>query len=78
METVEEQNLSQIIKEIINSILSDLFSSIDNNLYSILDEITFIKSDILTNSHFLNLFGTSRSNGILLIANSPLLGFILY
>ena len=78
MENIEDINLSQIIKEIINSILSDLFSSIDNNLYSILDEITFIKSDILTNSHFLNLFGTSSSNGILLIANSLLLGFILY
>lgn len=78
MENIEDQNISQIIKDIINSIFSDLFSSIDNNLYSILDEITFIKSDILYDSYFQNLFGTSSTNGILLIANSLLIGFILY
>jgi hypothetical protein len=55
-----------------------LFSSIDNNLYSVLDKITFINSDILTDKNFENIFGTSTSNGILLIANSLLLGFILY
>ena len=55
-----------------------LFSSIDNNLYSILDDITFINSDILQDKNFEILFGTSSANGILLIANSFLLGFIFY
>lgn len=55
-----------------------LFSSIDNNLYSILDDITFISSDILQDKNFETLFGTSSANGILLIANSFLLGFVLY
>lgn len=55
-----------------------LFSSIDNNLYSILDDITFINSGILQDKNFENLFGTSSANGILLIANSFLLGFVLY
>lgn len=64
--------------ETINTIFETLFSSIDNNLYSVLDDITFINSDILQDKNFENLFGTSASNGILLIANSFLLAFILY
>ena len=73
-----QEDLPELIKDTINSIFSDLFSSIDNNLYSILDDITFIKSDIITDSYFQNLFGTSSTNGILLITNSLLIGFILY
>lgn len=71
-------NITQIIMDTINSILETLFSSIDNSLYSILDDVTFIHSDILQDNNFENLFGTSASNGILLIANSFLLAFILY
>ena len=71
-------NITQIIIDTINTIFETLFSSIDNNLYAILDDITFINSDILQDKNFENLFGTSASNGILLIANSFLLAFILY
>lgn len=71
-------DITQIIIDTINSIFETLFSSIDNNLYSVLDDITFINSDILQDKNFENLFGTSASNGILLIANSFLLAFILY
>lgn len=71
-------NITQIIMDTINTIFETLFSSIDNNLYSVLDDITFISSDILQDKNFENLFGTSTSNGILLIANSFLLAFILY
>lgn len=71
-------NITQIIIDTINSIFETLFGSIDNNLYSVLDDITFINSDILQDKNFENLFGTSTSNGILLIANSFLLAFILY
>ena len=73
-----QTNITQTIINTINSIFEMLFSSIDNNLYSVLDRITFINSDILTDKNFENIFGTSTSNGILLIANSLLLGFILY
>lgn len=76
MET--QTNITQTIISTINSIFEMLFSSIDNNLYSVLDKITFINSDIITDKNFENIFGTSTSNGILLIANSLLLGFILY
>ena len=75
---MEQSNITQIIIDTINTILGNLFSSIDNNLYSVLDKITFINSDIITDKNFENIFGTSTSNGILLIANSLLLGFILY
>lgn len=71
-------NITQLIIDTINSIFETLFSSIDNNLYSVLDDVTFINSDILQDKNFENLFGTSSSNGILLIANSFLLAFILY
>ena len=75
---MEENNITQIIIDTINTILGNLFGSIDNNLYSILDDISFISSDILDDKNFENIFGTSTSNGILLIANSLLLGIILY
>lgn len=70
--------ITQTIINTINSIFETLFSSIDNNLYSVLDDITFISSDILNDQNFENIFGTSSSNGILLIANSLLIAFILY
>lgn len=71
-------NITQTIIDTINTIFENVLSSIDNNLYSILDNITFISSDILSDKNFEKIFGTSASNGILLIANSLLLGFILY
>ena len=57
---------------------SELLSSIDNKLYGILDDLTFINSDILHDDYFSKIFGTSTTNGILLIANSLLLGILLY
>ena len=70
--------ITQTIINTINTIFETLFSSIDNNLYSVLDDITFISSDILNDKNFENIFGTSSSNGILLISNSLLIAFILY
>lgn len=75
---MENTDITQIIIDTINTILGNLFSSIDNNLYSLLDDIAFIDSSILHDNNFENIFGTSTSNGILLIANSLLLGIILY
>ena len=62
----------------INTIFTNLFSSIDNSLYEILDNLVFIKQDILKDNYFEKIFGTSSSNGILLISNSLLIGFLLY
>ena len=71
-------DITQAIIDTINSIFEKLFASIDNNLYSALDNITLINSDILNDKTFEKIFGTSTSNGILIIANSLLIGFILY
>ena len=71
-------NMANIIVTTINTILETLFSSIDNTLYSVLDDITFISSDILNTSYFQNLLGMSATSGILIIANSLLLGYLIY
>ena len=71
-------NITANIIEAINTILSNLFSSIDESIYSILDDITFVNSDIINDSYFEKILGTSASNGILLIANSLLFGVLLY
>ena len=72
------QNITQIIIDTINTIFENLFSSIDNSLYSLLDELTFINSDILKDKYFQDILGTSTSSGILLISNTLLFAFILY
>jgi len=74
----ENSSLTSTIIKKINSIFNTLFSSIDNSIYQILDELTFIDSSILNDSLFQKLFGTSTSNGLLLIANSLLFGFSIY
>ena len=74
----ETINLTDIIFNSLNELFSKLFSSIDNSIYSLLDDITFITPDLLINNSFNKIIGTSRNNGILLICNSLVFGFILY
>lgn len=74
----ETINLTQTIFNSLNELFSQLFSSIDNSIYSVLDQIIFIKPDIISNSAFEQILGTSSSSGLLLICNSLILGFILY
>lgn len=62
----------------INIIFDNLFTSIDSNLYKQLDNLVFIDSSILNDKLFYKLFGTNASNGILLIANSLLIGILIY
>ena len=78
MEGATNTNISEIIIQTINTIFEKLFSSIDNSLYGMLDDLVFIKTDILNQTNLENLFGTSASTGILLVANSLLFGFLLY
>ena len=76
--TLTQTNVTQTIVDTINYIYQSILSSIDNNLYSVLDDLIFINSDILTDKNFQAIFGTSTTDGILLISNAFLLGFILY
>ena len=75
---MEGSTITDSIIQTINTIFEKLFASFDNNLYSVLDEITFIGPNILQDKNFEKIFGTSPSNGILLIVNSLLLAIILY
>ena len=75
---METSNLTTSIIETINSIFEILFSSIDTTIYSVLDELTFIDKNILNNSVFQKIFGSTGNNGLLVIANSLLVGFSLY
>jgi hypothetical protein len=75
---LETSNLTTSIIETINSIFETLFSSIDTTIYSVLDELTFIDKNILNNSVFQKIFGSTGNNGLLVIANSLLVGFSLY
>lgn len=75
------ENTSEITNNIINTIntiFGNLFSSVDSSLYEILDDLVFINNNVLKDKYFSNIFGISTNNGILLIANSLLVGFILY
>lgn len=72
------ENITEIIANSINILFGNLFSSIDNNIYLILDEITFINTDIFSDSFFQKIFGTNSYSGILLICNSLLISFIIF
>ena len=74
----ESNSLTNSIIQAINSIFQTLFSSIDTTVYKSLDELTFIDTSILNNSIFEKIFGTNSYNGLLVIANSLLVGFSLY
>ena len=71
-------NLTDTISNSLNSLFSQMFSSIDNSIYTLLDNIIFINPSIISNNKFRNLIGTSSSEGLLLICNSLILGFIIY
>lgn len=71
-------DITEVILNAINTIFSNLFSSIDNSVYSLLDDLTFISEDFLKNSFLENILGSATQNGIILIVNSILIGFILY
>ena len=75
---MESSQISSIISATINEMFYKIFSSIDNSLYSVLDDFTFIDSDILNDSYFIDIFGLSSKNGILLVANSLVLGYLIY
>ena len=75
---MENSNLTTSIIETINFIFETLFSSIDTTIYSVLDELTLIDKNILNNSIFQKIFGSTGNNGLLVIANSLLVGFSLY
>jgi len=58
----ENINLTEVIFQTINELFSGLFSSIDNSLYPILDDITFINTDILYDSPLEKILGSNAES----------------
>lgn len=78
MVLLDSSQISSIISSTINEMFYKIFSSIDNSIYSVLDDFTFINTDILNDKYFSNIFGSSSKSGILLIANALVFGYLLY
>lgn len=76
--STNSENVTQVILDTINNIFNSMFSSIDNSMYGVLDNLAFINVDIFRDKFFEKIFGTSATNGLLLIANSLLFAFALY
>ena len=75
---MDSSQISSIISSTINEMFYKVFSSIDNSIYTVLDDFTFISTDILSDKYFSNIFGSSSKSGILLIANALVFGYLLY
>lgn len=75
---MDASNITNIIISTINTMFSRIFSSIDNQTYSILDKFVFINSNILNDKYVTKLLGFSSKDGILIVANSLVFGFLLY
>ncbi len=75
---MDSSNITSTISNSINYMFNNIISSIDNSLYSTLDDFTFINSNILSDEYFYNIFGVNSSNGILLVANSLIAGYLIY
>lgn len=75
---MDSSQISSVISSTINEMFYKIFSSIDNSIYSVLDDFTFINTDVLTDKYFSNIFGSSTKSGILLIANALVFGYLLY
>lgn len=75
---MESSQISSLISTTINDMFYKIFSSIDNSIYTVLDDFTFIDSDILNDEYFIDIFGLSSKAGVLLIANSLVFGYLIY
>ena len=75
---MNQTEIVDLILKTINTIFSNIFSSIDNSIYESLDSLVFINSDILSNTYFAKLLGSSGKTGLLLLSDALLLGFMVY
>ena len=74
----QEIDISGIILDTINSLCQTLFSSIDNKIFSLLDEIIFISPTITETNYLEQIMGHNANAGLLILANSLLVAFVLY
>lgn len=75
---INEIDIGAIIVDTINSLCQSLFSSIDNAIFPLLDDLIFISPKIVETDYLERILGTNTNMGLLLLANSLILAFILY
>lgn len=71
-------NVGEIILNTINSLCSSLFSSIDSNILPELDNLIFMDTTITETTYMERILGTDFNTGLLALAYSLLLAFIIY
>lgn len=74
----QEIDIASIILDTINTLCQSLFSSIDNTIFSLLDELIFINSSITETNYLEKIMGLNINSGLLILANSLLIAFVLY
>lgn len=77
-DTLNANDITEIILETANSICSTMLESIDDSIYPLLDKVIFVDKSILTDTYFEKIFGNSPTTGILMLSNCLLFAFILY
>ncbi len=71
-------NVGEVILDTINSLCNSLFSSIDNSILPELDNLIFLNSDATKTTYMERIFGENFETGLLTIANSLIIAFVLY
>ncbi len=74
---MDNSTIIDSINASINSLYSSLVNSFSSDTFEILDNITFINSDIINNKYFKS-FLDDKSESILYIVNSLLIAFLIY
>ena len=73
----QEIDIGSVIVDTINNLCQSLFSSIDESVLPLLDDLVFIKEDVAT-KYLERILGTDIRTGLLELANSLLIAFVLY
>ena len=74
--TTVNTNFTGSVTDTLNYMFRTILFSIDDTIYSLLDELAFIKENILENDLFEKLI--DKTSGILLICNALILGVIIF
>lgn len=75
---MNKEDIVNTIISTINTIFKSLFSSIDNNIYENLDNLIFIKPDIINSSSIKKLLGDNGKNGFIYITDVLLLAIFIF
>ena len=81
MNSILSENVTTVetIIQIINSLCRNLLSSIDKNIFPLLDDLVFLKQEVIHTGDKMNkILSNSPNKGILILANCVFIAFVLY